>query len=290
MKKKSMILIIATITCVSGYCQDAFGGYMNLVPPENEPKVFELSTEGRFFAGDRIAISKDGREIYYTEVTTSWSNYRIRCYTFANNEWSGSSVLFPGFLGPALSVDDQTMYFEKYKDSHTCWQSKRTDSGWSAPTLCSELPEAKDKHYLQVTQSGRIFASSESSLNGLGEMDIGTYFKDDKEGAYHSLGSPMNSAGNEGDFYVARDESFIVFASPDRAGEGGADLFISFRKGNGDWSNPRNLGATINTSGYEFGPYVTDDHRFLFFSRSADFGRIDVYWVRFDKLLEELRE
>ncbi|RPJ84164.1 MAG: hypothetical protein EHM13_05535 [Acidobacteria bacterium] len=43
------------------------------------------------------------------------------------------------------------------------------------------------------------------------------------------------------------------------------------------------------TAGFEFEPDVTDDKRYLFFSRSADFTRVDVYWVRFDDLLETLK-
>jgi hypothetical protein len=35
---------------------------------------------------------------------------------------------------------------------------------------------------------------------------------------------------------------------------------------------------------------VTDDKRYLFYSRSADFARVDIYWIRFDSLLETLRE
>ena len=57
----------------------------------------------------------------------------------------------------------------------------------------------------------------------------------------------------------------------------------------GTWSDPKNLGAPINTPGFEFGPYVTDDKRYLFFSRSVGATRVDIYWVRFDRLLETLR-
>jgi hypothetical protein len=181
------------------------------------------------------------------------------------------------------------MWFEKYNDSRTCWQSKRSNAGWSAPTLCTEVPDPKDKHYLRDTASGRIYASSRGALNGIGQMDISTYAKTDASGAYQSLGTPLNSPGNEGDFYVARDESFIVFGSPHRGGVGGGDLFISFRESDGSWSAPTNLGATTNTPGFEFGPYVTDDRRYLFYTSSADFTRVDIYWIRFDSLLETLR-
>ena len=289
MKKWSSVLLVAAWVSMSGSSQDRFTGYIDQVPPERTPRAFRLQTHEGYFASDRIAISADGKELYYTEVTNTWSDYNIRYYKYSDNKWNGPFDLFTGFLGPALSVDNKTMFFEKYNDSRTCWQSNRIDTGWSTPTLCTELQDPKDKHYLQKTASGRIYASSRGALNGIGQMDISTYAKADAKGAYHSLGRPLNSPGNEGDFYVARDEAFIVFGSPHRGGFGGGDLFISFRESDGSWSDPKNLGATINTPGYEFGPYVTDDKRYLFYSSSSDFTRVDVHWVRFDSLLEALQ-
>jgi hypothetical protein len=287
--KASSALLVAALVSVGASSQEKFAGYIGQAPPEHTPRVFRLQTHEGYFAGDRIAISADGKELYYSEVTNTWSDYNIRYYKYSDGKWNGPVDLFPGFLGPALSVDDKTMSFEKYNDSRTCWHSKRIDTGWSTPTLCTEVPDPKDKHYLHDTASGRIYASSRGALNGIGQMDISTYVKADAKGAFNSLGRPLNSPGNEGDFYVARDESFIVFGSPHRGGFGGGDLFISFRASDGSWSDPKNLGATINTPGFEFGPYVTDDKRYLFYSSSSDFTRVDVNWVRFDTLLETLK-
>jgi hypothetical protein len=282
--------LMAAFVSIGASSQEKFAGYLGHVPPEHSPRVFELQTHEGYFAGDRIAISADGKELYYTEVTNTWSDYNIRHYKYSDGKWNGPFDLFQGFLGPALSVDNTTMTFEKYNDSRTCWHSKRTDTGWSTPTLCTEVPDSKDKHYLQDTASGRIYASSRGALDGIGQMDISTYVKTDAQGAYQSLGRPLNSPGHEGDFYVARDEAFIVFGSPHRGGFGRGDLLISFRKSDGSWSDPKNLGATINTPGFEFGPYVTDDKRYLFYSRSSDFTRVDIYWVRFDSLSETLKQ
>jgi hypothetical protein len=223
-----LVTLLASFASSSASSQGKFAGYIDQAPPEHTPRVFRLQTHEGYCAGDRIAISSDGKELYYTEVTSTWSDYNIRCYKYSDGKWNGPFDLFQGFLGPALSVDNKTMFFEKYNDSRTCWHSKRIGAGWSTPTLCTEVPDPKDKHYLQDTASGRLYASSQGALNGIGQRDISTYVKTDATGAYQSLGRPLNSPGNEGDFYVARDEAFIVFGSPHRGGFGGADLFISF--------------------------------------------------------------
>ena len=63
---------------------------------------------------------------------------------------------------------------------------------------------------------------------------------------------------------IAPDGSFIVFAS-DRPIEVGAermkhtDLFISFRKKDGTWGEPKTLGKKINTDQNEITPYIAKD-------------------------------
>ena len=60
---------------------------------------------------------------------------------------------------------------------------------------------------------------------------------------------------------------------------------MSFRKDDGNWGPPLNLGPTINTADTEFCPMVTPDGRYLFFSRRyggdswATTTDADVFWV-----------
>ena len=44
------------------------------------------------------------------------------------------------------------------------------------------------------------------------------------------------------------------------------DLYISVRANDGSWGMPVNLGPGVNSSASDFGPSVTPDGRFLFFS------------------------
>ena len=42
--------------------------YMGQPPPGSTPKVFPLSVKEGFFAAERIVISNDGRDIYYSRL------------------------------------------------------------------------------------------------------------------------------------------------------------------------------------------------------------------------------
>ena len=48
--------------------------YLGQTPPENIPKIFPLAVKQGFFAAERIAISHDGRDIYYSELKGYYPN------------------------------------------------------------------------------------------------------------------------------------------------------------------------------------------------------------------------
>jgi len=60
-----------------------------------------------------------------------------------------------------------------------------------------------------------------------------------------SLGTPLNTPGWDGDFFVARDESYIIMsANETKTYE--CELHISFHKPDGGWTTPVSLGPLIN--------------------------------------------
>ncbi|MFN0036111.1 MAG: dienelactone hydrolase family protein [Saprospiraceae bacterium] len=87
-------------------------------------------------------------------------------------------------------------------------------------------------------------------------------------------------------------ERFLVFASAQLGGEGGADLFLSFKQSDAQWSAPQNLGPSINTPYAEFAPSFSSDGNTLFFTSERpgmvqDFSTGkrrpgDIYSVAFD--------
>jgi OmpA-OmpF porin, OOP family len=70
----------------------------------------------------------------------------------------------------------------------------------------------------------------------------------------------------------------LYFASDRPGGFGGYDIWVSQRKGE-DWSQPLNLGPTINTPGDEFDPFIDKNVNFLYFSSNfhAGFGGFDIF-------------
>lgn len=79
---------------------------------------------------------------------------------------------------------------------------------------------------------------------------------------------------------LMKDQQTIVFASDMPGGYGGMDLYYS-KFENGQWSEPKNFGAKINTTANEFFPFISVNN-LLFFSsdRKGGYGGLDIY--RFD--------
>lgn len=82
-------------------------------------------------------------------------------------------------------------------------------------------------------------------------------------GAPLSLGPTVNSSASDFAPALSRDEHWLFFGSSRNGGAGSGDIWVSFRANVQDdfgWEAPVNLGAGVNTSGFEGGPgYFEND-------------------------------
>jgi hypothetical protein len=81
--------------------------------------------------------------------------------------------------------------------------------------------------------------------------------------------------------YVTPDYKQIIVSMEGNDTQGKEDLYISLRNQNGDWSEPVNLGVTVNTSGRELSPFLSADKRKLYFASDGHDGQggIDIFEV-----------
>ena len=261
--------------------------YLGQTPPGDTPKIFNLSVNTGSFAAERIAISNDGKEIYYSEVRSYYpaAGDTIKYYSYSNNKWSGPFNLFPGYLAPALSVSGDTMYFQNanIQNSSSVYEtfiSVKNGLNWGSPQrILSNLNSA---HYLQVTNNGNYYISSISTPT-VGASDWCKLLIAGVDTSAISLGQLLNSGGDNLDFFISKEETFIILA------KGG--LQISYRKNDGTWTNPKSLGSKINFGLSMWGPYVSPDNKYLFYTTGTkqDYSDTYVHWVRIDNLIDSLK-
>jgi len=256
--------------------------YLGQIVPTDTPEIFKLQVSPDHFAAERIAISDDGREIYYSEIKSYYpiNSARIKRYSYTGDKWSGPFVLFEGFCSPALSVNGDTMYFEN--GTAEAYFSVKKKLQWSAPVrILSKLESA---HYLQVTSKGNQYVSSKPNETiGLSDWCKLNFTASDTTAV--GLGAPLNTAWDNLDFFVSKDESFIIVTTP-------FGLAMSYSKSDGTWTNPRNIGAKINFGLGMWGPHVTPENKYLFYTTGTkpDYSDVYVYWVRVDDLIDSLKQ
>jgi hypothetical protein len=249
--------------------------YLSQKVPGNTAKIFSLPVSNGFFAAERITISQDGKEIYYSELDGYFHTSRIKYFKYSDNKWTGPFNLFERFFSPALSPNSDSMYFQSVDNPVTqIWYSVRSDTGWSSPSrFKSNLPL---EYLLQETNNGNYYFSSKSSSGGLGQRDWSKLVINGADTALQSLGLPLCTSGDDVDFCVSRDESYIILARAN------FEISISYHKPNGSWTNPK-----ILTTSRGWAPCLTSDNKYLFFSSGS--GTPSIYWERVDNLIDSLK-
>lgn len=78
---------------------------------------------------------------------------------------------------------------------------------------------------------------------------------------------------------LSPDGRTLFFSSNRRGGEGGYDLYVCTRQGDG-WTEPVNLGPDVNTGGNEVMPFYQSNGRLFFSSnRHGGLGRYDIFYT-----------
>jgi outer membrane protein OmpA-like peptidoglycan-associated protein/tetratricopeptide (TPR) repeat protein len=87
-----------------------------------------------------------------------------------------------------------------------------------------------------------------------------------------NLGPDINTAAWETQPSLSADGRTLYFVSNRAGGFGQSDIWMSRLQDNGVWSDPKNLGETINTRGSEMAPYVHPDGQTMYFSSDGQVG------------------
>jgi Tol biopolymer transport system component len=266
------------------------GDYLGQKPPGKTPEVFASGIVSTNKSEFNAAFSPDGNEFFFS-VNESSGRETMMCMKRENDQWTPPKhapfVSKQNDCDPFFSHDGNRLYFistrpKKDKPGSRdwdIWYVERTDSDWSEPkNVGPPVSSDNDEYYVSLTQEGTIYFAS-NRVGGFGSFDI--YRAKLADGRYskpENLGASINTKYLEHDPFIAPDESYIVFTSVDRTeGFGTGDLYISFFRQDGTWTEAKNLGEAFNTSGYDFCPMVSPDEKYFFFTRGGD-----IFWVSMD--------
>lgn len=120
------------------------------------------------------------------------------------------------------------------------------------------------------------YSANQTKLMGIAEVKRGnTQWTDPKSIKIPGIEVNNNFVG----FYVHPNGRTIIISMERSDSYGEEDLYFSLLDSAGNWSYPKNLGPTINTTGFEISPYITDDGSMLFFASDGHpgFGGSDIF-------------
>jgi hypothetical protein len=76
----------------------------------------------------------------------------------------------------------------------------------------------------------------------------------------------------------------MIFKSNRPGGYGDNDVYISFKKYDGTWTHPKNMGPSFNTQKNENPIDVSPDGKYMFLYLNGD-----MYWRGIDNLVDSLK-
>ena len=275
------------------------GKYMGQKAPGIEPVIFApnfISTEEQEFGA---VFNSAGTEFYFG-VDVGKRN-EIRYSKLENGKWTTPTTIISherySYNDPFLSNDESRLYFisDQALDGKGAakdidiWYVEKVGDAWSAPISAgSGINTNGDEYYISFTTDGTMyFASDGQPRPDTTRKDHDIYYSKHSNGVYQQptrLSPAVNTKSYEADVFVSPDESYIIFCSTRDGGFGRGDLYISFKKPDGAWSEAVNMGDVINTEHYEYCPFVSKDGKYLFYTSNQD-----IYWVS-TKIISNLKD
>ena len=179
---------------------------------------------------------------------------------------------------PVLTADEQTIVFTVLKpdgDEDLMTATQTAEGGWQMPVpLSANINTAENEGTASLSADGRlvVFTACQSKRGGFGGCDL---FSSQKTGDTWSkpenLGPAVNSRYYESQPSLSADGRQLYFVSDRPGGLGKRDLWRSTRA-NGDWSEPVNVGAPVNTAFDEASPFLHANGQVLFFASEGHLG------------------
>jgi hypothetical protein len=109
-----------------------------------------------------------------------------------------------------------------------------------------------------VSTDGKTFFMASNRPGGLGGIDIWVSTRqsvDEPWGEPVNVGAPVNSASNDFCPTIARDGHTFYFVSNRPDGCGGDDIYVTRRRDDNGFDEPKNLGCQVNSAGNEASPF-----------------------------------
>jgi Tol biopolymer transport system component len=256
--------------------------YFGQKPPGLIPEIFApgiISISGRSEMG--VSFSPDLDEMYFTVQKKSGVPAAIYFSKLEDNKWTAfkkanfTKGQKAGEMEPNVSYDGNKIYFTAYNADFTdnsIWYVNRVNNGWSDAIKIDSPFNEDDVMTSTVAKNGDIFYTNLSKK-------FRTYYSPNMNGKYpKNLEAEIEFGGHA---FISPSQDYLIVDARNKEDENkkDADFYVYFKKKDGAWTKPINLGITVNSTFNERVATVTPDGKYLIFSRGSEGGQLNLYWV-----------
>lgn len=265
----------------------AIGAYKGFLRVANERHPLRAN------ALDNIRRCVSGLGIRENDAVALVENLGSRVNTAGDEFAPLPSLNYPGRIYFSAARENTTgglrndQGYEDLETGHWCsdmFFTDQTNSGWNYASLLGDLQNTpRFEVALDFNSEGQILYFFRGFTLFSGQIFADTAGRKDEYAVTPpAFTSPMQPEAGDNALFLAND-TLLLFASRRAGGQGGSDLYFSTR-GDSAWSEPQNLGPTVNTPYDETTPFLARDGRTLYFSSNnpAGMGGFDVFKSVFD--------
>lgn len=185
---------------------------------------------------------------------------------------------------PLLSPDGKKLYFTRALSEQNeggiyggqdVWVADFTNGKWSKSTNKLSINNRDNNSVIGIDREGKTLFFMDGShgrrMNGI----YMTRVQGMKLSKPELIPIPGIANLDFIGFYVSPDRDVIFISMKAADSRGAEDLYYSVKDAAGAWMVPRNLGATVNSTGFEIAPFLSADKKRLYFSSNGHGGSGD---------------
>jgi len=182
----------------------------------------------------------------------------------------------PEYL-PSITADGNTLIFTRNQfRQEDVFQSEFKNGEWQTAKPLDNINTDDNEGSAYISANGQFIVFNRRSEEGFGNHDL--YFSE-KQGTTWSdpinMGPLVNTKYWEAQPSLSADGQLLYFTSNRPGGQGGYDIWLTYRRSNGEWAKPINLGKEINTPLDDETPFYHPDGQTLYFMSKGHAGMGD---------------